>query len=214
MKNLFKNKISKILSVLGTILFFVLIIFLNNYLNPLGPKEKIISKYDDGEPKQIDRLTSNNRLLKRTWYYENGQVSDEEIYDDYEHIEKSFGFYENGDTSIIMYVEKGIGLISSYHENGIIRSEGKISFYKTDKGEKEGKWTFYHDNEKIKQIWYYENGLENGQYLEYSSLGELSILGNYKDGEPDGEMIFYDKEGNIMFKDIYDNGKLIETIDN
>ena len=177
--------------------------------------EEVIERYDDGKLKKVEyykRVGDNQEKVKHRLFFPSGKIEEEVNYKS--RNTQSFGFYENGDTSMIMYVERGIGLISSYHENGIIRSEGKISFHKTDKGEKEGKWTWYHDNEKIKQIWYYENGLENGQYLEYSSLGELSILGNFKDGEPDGEMIYYDKEGNIMYTDIYDNGKFIETIDN
>ena len=48
-----------------------------------------------------------------------------------------------------------------------------------------------------------KNGLKNGSYKEYDSLGNVIVKGHYKKNEKTGVWKFYDGDGNLIRKETY-----------
>jgi antitoxin component YwqK of YwqJK toxin-antitoxin module/tetratricopeptide (TPR) repeat protein len=91
-----------------------------------------------------------------------------------------------------------------YDGNGRKISEG---FY-SKKGEKENKWTWYHDNGNIKEIAIYKGGKTTGENKLYYHNGKPYIMTISKNGEFDGEYKYYLKQGGLKQKKIFKDGKL------
>jgi len=70
------------------------------------------------------------------------------------------------------------GLFVSYHENGMVASEG-----------------------------YYENGLEIGVWRDFHENGQLASEGSYVDGKEEGLWKFWSEDGNEVQAVTYKNGK-------
>jgi antitoxin component YwqK of YwqJK toxin-antitoxin module len=131
------------------------------------------------------------------------------------------------------------GFWKEYYTTGELRSEGKYI-----DGERVDVWKFYHKNGKIEQTgkykkgqlpigtwkWYYEsgnllrteefsNGIEYGEYVEYSDSGSVITKGEFVDGLKEGFWIYdygdYREEGEYVggaksgeWKHYYQNGEL------
>lgn len=81
---------------------------------------------------------------------------------------------------------------NEFYKNGNLKS--KIQF---EKGLKNGKEIFFHENNKLKSESIYKNDtLEGVQRLYYSS-GVLSTVMTYEKGVPNGEFFAYHPNGNI-----------------
>ena len=62
---------------------------------------------------------------------------------------------------------------------------------------KEGKWIFYFNNGKPKQILYYENGTPNGEATFYYKNGNLREVGTWKNNRWVGEYKTYYRNGSL-----------------
>ena len=83
--------------------------------------------------------------------------------------------------------ETSVGDWVFYDENG--KTTGKGAY--NDKGEREGKWTWFHDNGKPKESATYTNGSLNGENKSWYDNGKPYISTNIKDGKFEGEYLFY-----------------------
>ncbi len=91
-----------------------------------------------------------------------------------------------------------------YNNNGLISSKGSYN----DKGERDKKWTWFHDNGVIKEIAIYKNGKLNGENKLYFDNGKPYILTNSKNDTYDGEYKYYIKQGGLKQKKQFKEGKL------
>ncbi len=110
-------------------------------------------------------------------------------------------------------------------EQGIVRG-----------GQKDGPWTIFHDNESIKSITTYINGILNGAHLEFNNRGQLEkrveyldnnfhgLYGEYKYGRPlkeinyikgvqEGPFRIWNDMGKLKQRGTNKNGKLDGTLD-
>lgn len=110
-------------------------------------------------------------------------------------------------------------------EQGIIRG-----------GQKDGPWTIFHDNESIKSITTYINGILNGAHLEFNNRGQLEkrveylnnnfhgLYGEYKYGRPlkeinytqgvqHGPFRIWNDMGQLKQRGTNKDGKLDGTLD-
>ncbi len=55
-----------------------------------------------------------------------------------------------------------------------------------------------------------KDGMKHGDYFEYYPSGELKTKGKYKKDEPDGTWKFYSVDGDLIKKEKYRNGKLVQ----
>ena len=78
-------------------------------------------------------------------------------------------------------------------------------------GERHGTWTTYHNNELVKSITTYVNGLEEGAHVEIDDRGQLTLKAFYHSGALDGEYIAYNRT-RVVERKFYTNGKLEGTV--
>ena len=88
--------------------------------------------------------------------------------------------------------EKGLrdGKWSYYHENGEISSEGAISG-----GQKDGYWKLYHEDGTFKGESILKDG--DGPYKEYYDNGNIKIRGQLRDGKNEGKWLYYKPDGTL-----------------
>ncbi len=100
-------------------------------------------------------------------------------------------------------------------EQGIIRN-----------AKKDGSWTIFHDNESIKSITGYINGVLNGAHLEFNKRGQLEkrveylnnqyhgLYGEYKYGRPLKEINYVEGVQEGVFRIWNDMGKMTQKGNN
>jgi antitoxin component YwqK of YwqJK toxin-antitoxin module len=77
-----------------------------------------------------------------------------------------------------------------FQEEGPVLMEGPIKNMKRN-----GEWTFYDYNGKIKSIRTYAEGTYNGRYEEYHPNGKVSLSGMYENGSRVGDWKRFDANG-------------------
>ncbi|MCG8386668.1 MAG: toxin-antitoxin system YwqK family antitoxin [Cytophagales bacterium] len=78
-------------------------------------------------------------------------------------------------------------------------------------GKRQGTWTTYHNNELVKSITTYVNGVEEGAHIEIDDRGQLTLKAFYHDGALDGDYIAYNRT-RVVERKFYNNGKLEGTV--
>ena len=73
-------------------------------------------------------------------------------------------------------------------------------------GLKEGKWTYWHNNGKIKEQGEYQNNLKTGTWISRYDNGQKNDEGNYVAGEKDGKWIEWDLDGDILYRTRWKEG--------
>ncbi|MEL7148970.1 MAG: hypothetical protein AAFO69_21530, partial [Bacteroidota bacterium] len=54
-----------------------------------------------------------------------------------------------------------------------------------------------------------KDGMKHGNYFEYYETGELKVKGKYKNDQQDGVWKYYDIEGNLLKRERYRKGELV-----
>ena len=93
-----------------------------------------------------------------------------------------------------------------YFKSGELK---KTDNYKN--GKLDGKIVEFDENKLIKSETNYTEGIQNGPYFEYEN-GKMIKEGNLSEGKKDGVWIDYYKNGQIKYKRIYKNDKVIEKL--
>ncbi len=70
--------------------------------------------------------------------------------------------------------------------------------------------TFHPDRPDKMQI----QRIRHGSYFKYYRSGKLMVAGKYREGKPEGEWKYYSETGEVVKREIYENGRLVETIQN
>ncbi len=100
--------------------------------------------------------------------------------------------------------EKRVGVWEFYNNNGRLTANGNFNV----SGNRDGKWTWFNQFEKISETAGYVDGKLNGKVLRYYENGKLEIDSNYKDDNLDGEYRYYNNKGALTQKKYYENSKL------
>ena len=95
------------------------------------------------------------------------------------------------------------GIITIYWENGHLKEKGSL-----DKGKKVGRWEYYYNNGKPKQVENYKLGILEGLREEYGSGGQLFIKSNFVNGQLEGPWFYIDPyDGWVYTKGFYEKGR-------
>jgi antitoxin component YwqK of YwqJK toxin-antitoxin module len=133
------------------------------------------------------------------------------------------GYYKNKvkDSLWIYFSPRKTKLSREYYKDG--KKEGKwyvfydsgpvyeITHYKNDI--KHGKFIQYFLNGKVKVEYNYQNGLIVGEYISNYPNGRIRIKGRYINSMKTGAWMFYDDTGRLNKVEIYENNKLIKTVE-
>jgi antitoxin component YwqK of YwqJK toxin-antitoxin module len=108
-------------------------------------------------------------------------------------------------------------LVKEYYENGQLMSVGfkkrvALNFISgnneetTGKYANTGKWRYYYDNGKLKNIGEYSSDGRSGKWKSYHNNGHLAEKGKYNNiGECIGKWKFYDLNGKLIESYSYDD---------
>lgn len=171
----------------------------------------------------------------------NKKMTGEWIYNNETDLGQSILYYENDKSKLRLLkgidgkilVSNGNGQVTTYYPSGMVEEEGQYI-----EGVKEGKWKTYFDEED-KPLWIVSNyvgGMLDGPYIYYHFTGNEAIEGGFKKGKKagtwkwyfesglveseveyeaglkNGKQYFYNEGGKIVKTEIYEKGKLVETV--
>jgi antitoxin component YwqK of YwqJK toxin-antitoxin module len=154
----------------------------------LKDKQPICSgKYINGIQDSLWYFWFDNGNLDESCVFKNGVTTLQEIRD------------EDGN----IMVKNGTGSFVTYHSSGKthIASKGTLK-----DGKREGKWTWYHINGKIKQTTEYKGGLLEGANIIYYPTGQKLFEGNYVNDETSGNATWWFWTGQKEEEGSYDDG--------
>lgn len=121
--------------------------------------------------------------------------------------EKTVTFYFNNG------VLEGVGLMEDgkasgpwefYDKSGRISAKGNFDL----KGNRTGTWTWFYENNQVKEITSYSEGKIQGASLDYYNNGHLKLKSNYRDDLLEGLYEFYNNKGALQQRSSYIKGKL------
>jgi len=146
-----------------------------NLETPLNTTDKIIERYPAGEKKLLVTYAgsgSKEFVVRKRTYYRNGQMKEDENYNNFDLHGDYREYYKNGQISVkCTYVE----------------------------GKRDGEFfEFYHDG----VVWehgYFNLGEYDGEYSTFFADGKRKSYELYKKGDR-LEAVWYDNEGNIEYR--------------
>tara|TARA_Y100001970_G_C13840186_1_gene654072 strand:+ start:21 stop:716 length:696 start_codon:yes stop_codon:yes gene_type:complete len=159
-------------------------------------------------------------------YYETGEIKVEVYCKDDKFYGDMVGYYKNGQPSERTKYKEGLsnGKSTLYFKDGNIKSQG---YYKD--GVKYGRWVDYFDSgQPWVEVQYIDttgyvriinswdkNGnitLEDGSgiYIDYYDNGVKYSQGTFLYGKPNGEWLYFGEEQEIIKKEFYEDGELVE----
>ncbi|TVZ47462.1 antitoxin component YwqK of YwqJK toxin-antitoxin module [Olleya sp. Hel_I_94] len=164
--------------------------------------------YDNGNPKKLESklIEKNERIGEYKEWYENGQLSETEIYKSaYEREGDWLEFYENGNKKVEAEFINGKYILKNYwNEKGkqtLITGTGYSEFY--------SKSNFKDDTPEL-HYREYKNFIPHGVWKELKN-DTLQRLVNYQNGKRHGKMEVYYNNGNLKEETIYENGNSVST---
>jgi antitoxin component YwqK of YwqJK toxin-antitoxin module len=101
------------------------------------------------------------------------------------------------------YLKQLSGPYTTYHDNGVKRSETTY-----ENGKLHGPYVSYHANGNKHAELTYEKGEPHGSYHEYHDNGNKHIEAAYENGKPHGPYVSYDVNSNKSSESTYKNGHL------
>jgi antitoxin component YwqK of YwqJK toxin-antitoxin module len=179
-----------------------------------GKVRKEASYIDDqlnGYYKEYDE----NGLVKVLFQYVNGKLLEKsdttemEIevrnqYDSLGNVIFSGSYKKDRPVGIHRMFNKEGKVINSFlfNDNGLKIGEGII----TPEGKKEGPWSYFYDDGKVRSKGNYSNNLETGNWKYFFEDGKTEQLGVFKNGKFDGTWQWFYKTGNIKREEDYFEG--------
>jgi antitoxin component YwqK of YwqJK toxin-antitoxin module len=139
-----------------------------------------IDYYEDGQIESKSNYKDGDLHGKSTDYNDDGQIVTEYIYE-YGEIVKLTSYEDGQLDSVNNYKDGDSVKLTSWHENGQIKSEIN---YKDKKYH--GKWTEWHENGHLDCEFNYKDGEKHGKQIWYLD-GEIDEIEIYKDGEYIGD---------------------------
>ena len=177
------------------------VIFLHNVAPYTGVA---LTKREDGSIEKINQFRSGKMSGDQLKYYPDGELKEKTPYaNGYRN-----GFYKlyfkDGQMNSQMHFEAGILVDTSkiWYSNGDIRS---LSVEDRENPAR-GYYISYHDNgEKDLEI-------VKGYQTSWYPTGKMKTSGMMKFGRPDGEFKKYNEKGKLATIEIWEDGKIVETI--
>ncbi len=106
--------------------------------------------------------------------------------------EKVIQYHKSGQPYIVYVYDSDSCWVREveYYESGMKFMEGPI-----ENNLRNGEWTSYHPDGKVKSTGVFKDGVSSGKSQVFWENGHLRIDGWYKNDERCGEWIFYDEQG-------------------
>ena len=82
--------------------------------------------------------------------------------------------------------------VYEYYMDDVLVEQGMNS-----NGRRDGVFTTFHSNSRVKETLRYADGKKNGSIEGYWSTGEKALLGRYNDGNADGDFRVFDLKGDL-----------------
>jgi uncharacterized protein len=192
---------------------------LNGYVKDYDEKGKMVSskRYVDGELYVEPDITEAKVIVKKE-YFDNGKVKTSGGFVNDKPVGQHTEYAKNGKVvETKRYNQSGVllskGIIDEkdlkqgdwtyYFLNGKVKSVGK---YKNNR--RQDDWTFYYENGQVEQKGEYDKrGKENGTWTWYFDNGNILREEVFKDGLEDGNAVEYERNGNIVTKGTYVEGQ-------
>lgn len=160
-------------------------------------------------------------------YFSNGKKREEGEYrDNVYYIDKAW----NEDGEIL--VSNGTGPLENFYPDGNRSAWGKmndglkmgvwtINYPMSDKvayeetykrGKKEGPHTFYSMDGVVKIKGQFAADKREGEWTWYQDDGTVESVVSYVDDKKEGEQLFYGVYGDLLKREVYEGGRLVETV--
>lgn len=185
-------------------------------------KVKSEINYQNGLPNGNFKEFSPTGKILKIEKFENGKLIDEKVANKYDTLEvKSLRqekeFYSNGKIKSIKTYKDSLlyGLQLYYKTDGEIEkaeiydelsqkiAEGIVDIL----NKKQGKWSFFYDNEKIKSEGNFIDDLKSGEWNYYYEDGSIFEQGTYSEDYPEGIWLWYYPNGKILKSEKYIFGR-------
>ena len=158
------------------------IVFINIFLTGFlfsQTREYVESVHENGMPKIVTVVKeSKNKIIvmKRTYWYENGQKQKE-------------GTYQNGLWN---------GKWTYWNKKGVRYAEGQFK-----DGKLHGTYNWYYDSGKKFKQEEFKAGVRHGKSVQWYEEGWKQIEGEYVDGKRFGKWIFYNEDRSIDVEKLF-----------
>ena len=165
--------------------------------------------YETGELKSKTIYGEEDGLAEVIVYYREGTKMGEGLY---KNKKKSglWKFYTPiGDLKSMSYYVEGVidSVEKTYHPKNLLAEEKNWEL-----GKQVGKSIRYYKNGMKQSEDNYVDGKLEGKSIDYYPNGAFLAIGKYRDGVKIGTWVNYNEDKTMYSKEIYQNGKLIETI--
>ncbi|MBI3235991.1 MAG: hypothetical protein HYZ42_18480 [Bacteroidetes bacterium] len=173
-----------------------------NSINKLSGKDLAFDiKYPNGNIYIKGQFENDNLQGKWTYYYQNGGIKEEIMYDkSLKNGTNTTYFKNNKPYEVIEYKDGDIdGYYTKYYKNGVISAEG---WY--EKGYKEGQWYVYNENGDIDYAYFMNKGVQIGFEEHYDCTGKISKNFMYDEGLVT-EAQSFDTTGKIVYTSLLKN---------
>ncbi len=151
-----------------------------------GGKVKIVGSYRNDLPDGVRREFDENGKIVKGYIFRDGVLTEEGIIDEKGLKQGQFKeYFENGALkSQGEYKDsKPIGEWKYYYADGTMEQEGRFD----SRGRHVGEWNWYYSNGNVWKTEFYENGLLEGNYIEYDISGKIIVKGEFFDGVETGQ---------------------------
>lgn len=146
---------------------------------------KIMGSYRNNVPDGVRREYDEKGNIIQGYIFLNGKMVAEGIIDEKGLKQGYFQeYYENGRVKAEgKYVDsKPVGQWKYYYQDGTLEQEGTFN----NRGRHIGEWIWYYQNGYVWKKEFFENGKNEGEYIEYDISGKIIVKGEYFDGEETG----------------------------
>jgi antitoxin component YwqK of YwqJK toxin-antitoxin module len=189
--------------------------------------------YENGNLKWLKHFNNDKEDGEWREFYESGKLKKKINFKDGKVHGECISYYESGEIETSSFYKDGFRFhIYSYYTNGTI---SRFENYNKDHLE-DGEWRVNYENGDAKEISNFKNGKRNGQWKEYYPNGKLrsikiffdgkaegewkifwengtvSRVGNYENDQLNGEVYFFNLKGDLIQKQVFNNGELLNSI--
>ena len=153
--------------------------------------------YDSSKQPSVEGTLNEagRRTGSWTWWYPNGQVSQQGTYNAGQKTGTWVLYYDDG--SKMAEECHTTGISRSWHRNGDLKSEVAV-----ENGKKNGTYRSWYANGQQEEELIYRNGSREGQTTQWHENGKVKFKGLYKDNELQGNATWWTPQG---FKDMEGN---------
>jgi antitoxin component YwqK of YwqJK toxin-antitoxin module len=184
----------------------------------LGDIYKVISFYENGNKKSDINYKNGKKDGLAIFFDENGQKTTEEIsvkgelsekiiFKDMKKIQEDI--YKKDETISWYFYDKNISKSIVWSKDKKKKSEKNFK-----SSIKNGKFTFYYDNEKLKSESFYKNGKQEGKEIFYYENGNKKSEVEYIDGKKEGKFVSWNEDGSKDSEVEYKNDNIKDDTEN